>query len=150
MRVRLALIRCLRQAQFIATATGEASASSTTTTTTAGDGGRGGRGKGVESTASKKAGSEGAKSSTATNSEDGLKNYSERLEDYIKSLELLGQHVGTRMLRQQRSRTLVSTCTCVVHAHIHVCVHVNITTHRYTHTHILNIDQKLLVVEINV
>ena len=83
-------------------ATSEAS-TTTTTTATAGDGERR-RGKG--------AGSDSTESSTATNSVDGLKNYSERLEDYIKSLELLSQHVGTRMLRQQRSRTLVSTRAC--------------------------------------
>ena len=88
-------------------ATSEAS-TTTTTTATAGDG-EGRRGKGAESAGGKGAGSESAESSIAMNSVDGLKNYSERLEDYIKSLELLSQHVGTRMLRQQRSRTLVST-----------------------------------------
>ena len=72
---------------------------STSPTATASDGDDG-RGKG--------AGSEIAESSKPVNSADGVSNYSERLEDYIKSLELLSQHVGTRMLRQQRSRTLVS------------------------------------------
>ena len=91
-------------------ASSEASTATTTSTpptATAGDG-DGGRGKGAGSEGGKGAGSESAESSTPTNSANSLKNYSERLEDYIKSLELLNQHVGTRMLRQQRSRTLVS------------------------------------------
>ncbi|MCG8623491.1 MAG: hypothetical protein MJE68_16050 [Proteobacteria bacterium] len=53
--------------------------------------------------------------STTTTPSTGLANYSERLEDYIKSLELLSQHVGTRMLRQQRSRTLVSEQDKICH-----------------------------------
>ena len=92
LRVRLSLLRCLRESQFIGARTGLSPASTAT--------GDGGRSKGAESG--------NVESSASTDSVDGVSVYSERLEDFIKSLELLNQHVGTRMLRQQRSRTLVS------------------------------------------
>ena len=126
MRVRLSLLRCLRQAQFIGVTHSETSTSTTNTSpiATAGDDG-GGRGKWAESEKGggrgKGAGSESTESSTPKNSVDGVSNFSERLEDYIKSLELLSQHVGTRMLRQQRSRTLVSEyCIMILTSGLHV------------------------------
>ena len=73
-----------------------------TTPTPAAPTGGGGRGQGAGSE------QQGSKGSKETNSVDRLTAYSERLEEFIKTLELLNQHVGTRMLRQQRSRTLVS------------------------------------------
>ena len=94
LRVRISLLRCLREAQLIAEQKGASSVHHTPTT------GEDGRGKGAES--------EAGDDQSSSNPVDHLGTFSERLEEFIKSMELLNQHVGTRLLRQQRSRTLVS------------------------------------------
>ena len=88
----------MREGQLLAERGRKETSTTPTPVAPAGDGGRG-QGAGSE---------QGSKSSKETNSVDRLTAYSERLEEFIKTLELLNQHVGTRMLRQQRSRTLVS------------------------------------------
>ena len=94
LRVRISLLRCLREAQLIAEQKG---ASPSAHIPIVDDG----RGKGEESES-------GTAPSSSSNPVDHVSVFSERLEEFFKSMELLSQHVGTRMLRQQRSRTLVS------------------------------------------